>query len=235
MTRKADIEALLERANKAEPKIIEEYNKSLRDKTIGNNLKIDIKDYFSHLRSVLDYLAHDIVETYCPNANPKDRLYFPISSDQSSFEGIMRKSYPDLNINSIKVYSILENIQPYKKSENGWFSSFNKINNKNKHEQLTPQKRTETNRVNVKNNNGTSASWNPDMVKFGSGPGVSVFIGDVRIDPNTQLPEPSNTQTVTIEKWVDFQFEGTDVSAIWLIRESLKQVKVIFNDLKNHI
>jgi hypothetical protein len=235
MTRKTDIEALLERVNKAEPKIIEEYNKSLHAKTIGNNLKIDIKDYFSHLRSVLDYLAHDIVEKYCPRADLKDRLYFPIGSDQSSFEGIMRKSYPDLSTNSPKVYSVLESIQPYKKSENIWLSSFNRINNENKHEQLTPQKRTETTRVNVESNNGTSASWNPDMVKFGSGPGVSAFVGGVRINPNTQLPEPSNTQTVTIEKWVDFQFEGTNISAVWLIKESSKYVKGIFNDLKDYI
>lgn len=231
MARKADMEALLERAEKAEPKIIEEYNKSLHDKTIGSNLKIDIKDYFSNLRSVLDYLAHDIVEKYCPNADPKNRLYFPIGSDQSSFEGIIRKSYPDLSTNSPKVYGILENIQPYKKSENVWLSSFNKINNENKHEQLTPQKRMETKRVNVKSNNGASVSWNPSAVRFGSG----VSIAGVPVNPITQMPEPSSTQTITIETWVDFQFEGMEVSAIWLIRESLKYIKEIFNDLKDHI
>ncbi|MBP6908294.1 MAG: hypothetical protein KBB75_00525 [Candidatus Pacebacteria bacterium] len=158
MTRKDDIEALLERAEKAELKLTEEYNKSLHDKTISSDLKIDIKDYFSNLRSILDYLAHNIVEKYCPNADPKDRLYFPIGSDQSSFEGIMRKSYPDLSLSSAKVYSILENIQPYQKPENRWLSSFNKINNENKHSQLTPQKRTETKRVNVQINNGGSVS-----------------------------------------------------------------------------
>jgi len=235
MTRKTDIEALLERAEKAELKIIEEYNKSLHDKTIGGNLKIDIKDYFSNLRSVLDYLAHDTVEKYCPSADPNDRLYFPIALDQSSFEGIIKKSYPGLNTNSVKVYSILEDIQPYKKSENSWISSFNKINNENKHDQLTPQTRMETKRVNVKSNNGMSASWNPDAVRFGSGPGVSIFIGGVRVDPNTQLPEPSSTQTVTVETWVDFQFENTEISAIWLVRESLNHIKKIFSDLKDYI
>lgn len=231
MARKTDIEALLERAEKAEPKIVEEYNKSLHDKTIGSNLKIDIKDYFSNLRSVLDYLAHDVVEKYCPNADPKDRLYFPIGPDQSSFEGIMRKSYPDLGANSAKVYGVLEDIQPYKKSENKWLTSFNKINNENKHEQLTPQKRIETKRVNVQSNHGVSVSWDPSAVTFG--PGVS--IAGVPVNPNTQMPLPSNTQTITIETWVDFQFEGTDISAIWLIKESLKYVKGIFNNLKNEI
>lgn len=154
-----------------------------------------------------------------------------ITDGMVSLEGIMRKSYPDLNVNSTKVYGILENIQPYKKAENSWLSSFNKINNENKHQQLTPQTRTETKRVNVQSNNGTSVSWNPSAVRFGSG----VSIAGVPVNPITQMPMPSNTQTVTIETWVDFQFEGTGVSAIWLVKESLKHVKEIFTNLKNEI
>src|SRR5258708_28521910 len=103
MARKDDIEALLKRVEEAEPKIIAKYNKSLHDKAIGSSLKIDIKDYFGHLRSVLDYLAHDIVEKYCPTANPNEKLYFPISPDQSYFERVMRKSYPNLSVSSAKV------------------------------------------------------------------------------------------------------------------------------------
>lgn len=231
MARKNDIQALLERAKKSEPKIIEEYNKSLHDKTIGSNLKIDIKDYFSNLRSVLDYLAHDILDKYCPNADPKDNLYFPISSNQGSFDGIMKKSYPDLNKNSVKIYNILEDIQPYKKTENSWLIFFNKVNNNNKHDQLTPQKKIETKRVNVQGNNGASVSWNPSVVRFGSG----VSIAGVPVNPNTQMPISSNTQTITIETWVDFQFEGVEVSAIWLIKESLNHITQIFDDLKNDI
>jgi hypothetical protein len=64
MSRKDDIEALLKRAVRALPKIRSEYDKALHDKTISADLRIDIKDYFSNLRSVLDYLAHDIVDKY---------------------------------------------------------------------------------------------------------------------------------------------------------------------------
>ena len=77
MSRKTDIEALLNRADKTLLKINDEYEKALHAKEISADLRIDIKDFFGNLRSVLDYIAHDIVEKYCPTANPKKNLYFP--------------------------------------------------------------------------------------------------------------------------------------------------------------
>lgn len=231
MSRKTDIEALFNRVDKILPKINEEYEKALHSKTISADLKIDIKDYFGNLRSVLDYLAHDIVDKHCPSADTKDNLYFPIRADQTSFDNAMKKSYPDLKTNCKAAYDILEAVQPFKKSENNWLAHFNKLNNENKHERLVVQKRNETKRVNVDIKGGGSVSWNPSGVTFGSG----VFIGGVPVNPQTQMPHPSATQTVTIETWVDFQFEDINVSAIWLTRESLKQIQNIYSDLKNKI
>jgi hypothetical protein len=231
MSRKTDIEALLNRADKTLPKINEEYEKALHAKEISADLKIDIKEYFGNLRSVLDYLAHDIVDKHCPTANPKDILYFPIRADQPSFDNVMKKSYPDLQTNCKSAYDILEAVQPFKKAENNWLTHFNKLNNENKHERLVAQKRSETKRVNVQIKSGGGVSWDPSAVKFGSG----VFIGGVPVNPQTQMPNPSDTQTVTIETWVDFQFEDINVSAIWLTRESLKQIQQIYVSLKSEI
>lgn len=94
MSRKPEIEALLNRASKTLLKINEEYEKSINMQTILAELRIDIKDYFGNLRSALDFLAHDIVEKYCLNANPKNNLYFPICADQTSFDNVMKKLYP---------------------------------------------------------------------------------------------------------------------------------------------
>lgn len=231
MSRKTDIEALFNRAGKALPKINEEYEKALHEKTIPTDLRIDIKDYFGNLRSILDYLAHDIVEKYCPNTNPKDNLYFPIRVNQVSFDKLMEKSYPDLLTNCKAVYDSLETLQPFKKSENAWLAHFNRLNNENKHEKLVAQKRIETKRVKVEIKGGGTVSWDSSAVQFGSG----VLIGGVPVNTYTQMPNPSETQTVTIETWVEFQFEGINVSAIWLTRESLKQIKIIYDNLKDKI
>jgi hypothetical protein len=230
MSRKTDIEALLKRVATTLQKISIEYDNSLHSKTVSADLRIDVKDYFSNLRSILDYLAHDIVDKYCPNANPKNKLYFPIRSDLNAFVVEMTKSYPDLVANNKTVYDILENLQPFKKEENKWLTFFNKLNNENKHERLVAQTKTETKNVTVTGQGGGSVSWGSG-VTFGSG--VSVM--GVPIDSNTQLPIPNNIVKTDIVTWVDFQFEGINVSALWLTKESLIQITKIYNDLKSEI
>jgi hypothetical protein len=230
MNRKKDIEALLARADKTEQRIFAEYDQSLHSQEISADLRIDIKDFFGNLRSVLDYIAHDIVDAYCPNANPRNNLYFPIRADQNNFDIEINRSYPDLPTNKNSVYVILNDNQPFIRDENKWLSFFNKLNNENKHERLVPQTRTETKRVTVTGQEGGSVSWGPG-VTFGGG----VSIMGVPIDPNTQLPVPNNIVTTEIVTWVDFQFEGLNVSALWLIKESLKKINKIFSDLQGEI
>jgi hypothetical protein len=230
MKRKSDIESLLERLHKSLQKITSEYKNSLTIKTVSAELRIDIKDYFSNLRSILDYLAHEIVDNYCPNANPKNNLYFPIRSDLNAFEVEMSKSYPDLITNNKKVYDILKNHQPFENEENKWLIFFNKLNNQNKHEKLVAQTRNETKNVTVTGKDGGSVSWGSG-VKFGNG----VRVMGIPIDPNTQLPIPNNIVKIEIVTWVDFQFEGINVSALWLTKESLIQITKIYNDLKSEL
>jgi hypothetical protein len=129
VSRKTDIEALLKRAETTLKRISSEYDNSLHTKTVSAELRIDIKDYFSNLRSILDYIAHCIVDKYCPEANPRNKLYFPIRADHNGFETEMNKSYPYLISNNKTIYDILESIQPYKKDENKWLTFFNKLNN----------------------------------------------------------------------------------------------------------
>lgn len=231
MSRKADIEALLKRAEATLQRISSEYENSLESKTVSADLRIDIKDYFGNLRSALDYIAKDIVDKYCPKSKQKNKLYFPIRTDLNAFAKEMALSYPDLITNNKRVYDIFEGIQPFKSEENKWLSHFNKLNNENKHDRLVVQKRMETKRVNVNIHEGGSVNWDPSAVTFGPG----VFIGGVPVNPNTQLPNPSNTQSVKIETWVDFQFEDINVSALWLTKESFDQINKIYNDLKSEI
>ena len=229
MARKEDIEALLRRSETAIGKIAKEYEGSLHNKEISADLRIDIKEIYGNLRSVLDYLAHDIVDKYCPGAKPKNILYFPIRGDQNSFVADMNKSYPDLIVNNPKIYGILNDLQPFIKDENKWLSFFNKLNNENKHNNLVAQTRTEVKEVKVSGGGG-SVSWGSG-VTFGSG--VSVM--GVPIDPNTQLPIPNNTVKTEIITWVDFQFDDINMSALGLTRESLKRISEIYSSLKDEL
>ena len=116
------------------------------------------------------------------------------------------------------------------KNENKWLNRFNKINNENKHSDLVEQVRTETKQVSVTNPAGGSVSWGPG-VTFGAG----VQIMGVPIDPQTQLPVPNNIVKTEIITWVDFKFNNVDVSALWLLKESLKQVNSINSQITNFL
>ena len=70
MKRTSSIQALLRRATSDLQKIEEEYQASLHRQQVPDELRVDIKHLFENLRSVLDYVAHDIRDRYCPTAHP---------------------------------------------------------------------------------------------------------------------------------------------------------------------
>jgi len=213
-----DINALLKRSAGDFDTLRGKYERCLHEQTISADLKIDIKNLSGNLRSVLDYIANDIRDTHCPSAKLDDSFYFPILPDVASFNGQCKKWYPGLQNSCPDLWSYLESIQPYHKDYQ-WLGYFNRLNNENKHDSLVEQIRTETTRVNVKFGGGR-VSWDPDAVKFGSG----VRIGGVPVNPATQMPVPHSSQTVEAVTWVDFRFDGINVSALALLKNSLEGI-----------
>ena len=61
--RKASIEALQKRCDVDLAKIESEYADSLHRRSVQADLQVDIKNLCENLRSVLDYVAHDVRET----------------------------------------------------------------------------------------------------------------------------------------------------------------------------
>lgn len=170
------------------------------------DLQVNIKNLCENLRSVLDYVAHDIRETHCTSADPKARFYFPIIEDNAGFDAQAKKWYPGLEITAPALWNYIESLQPFQPGA-AWLGLFNKVNNDNKHGDLVPQTRTETEQVRVDIDGGGSVAWLPQNVKFDAG----VYIGGVPVDPRTQMPVPHPSQTVQRIIWVDFRFEGVDV------------------------
>jgi len=230
MKREKEIDALIERAQKQLNEIRSEYHKSLHDQHITDLLKVDVKNYCENIRSVLDYLAHTIREEHCPNTNPKDRFYFPILPDVTSFSALMSKWYPGLQSIKPDLYQSLGSFQPFQAGFD-WLGKLNRINSENKHGLLVEQTRQETVRITAKSHSGGQASWKPSGVNYGSG----VFINGVPVDPKTQMPVPSATQTITKTIWVDFLFDDINTSALQLLERSMKGVKDIVSIVKKQI
>jgi hypothetical protein len=222
MTRQNDIEALLVKAEQQFAHIVNDYNAALHAKEVAASLRVEIKNFCENLRSVLDYLAHGIREKYCPDANPKDRFYFPIFPDDKQFSARAAKWFPALKESAPVVWSVLEQCQPYQ-PRYAWLGHFNRINNENKHGALVAQNRNEVTMMKADIAGGASVSWNPGGVRFGSG----VFIGGVPVNPSTQMPVSDPRLSITKTVWVDFRFEDIGVSAIGLLRDVLAGVKEI--------
>jgi hypothetical protein len=220
--RNKNVTALVQRAESQLSSIRGTYEKALHEKLVDEALKIDIKNLCENLRSALDYIAHDIREKSCPSASTRDRFYFPILPDSASFVRQTAQWFPGLATAAPKIYGLLESIQPYQDGY-AWLGLFNRLNNENKHGNLVEQTKTETRRVNVKIQGGGQVSWNLGSVRFGPG----VLIGGVPVNPATQMPVPHPSQTVEVVTWVDFRFSGIEASALALLTDATKGVKII--------
>ncbi len=227
--RKDGIQALIKSADTELQKIERAYGESLHAKNISADLQVAIKNLCGNLRSALDYIAHDIREQFCAGANPKDRFYFPILSSATQFQAQVEQWYPGLRTNVPDLWNFLESVQPYH-GDWDWLGIFNKINNENKHDKLIPQTRKETEQVRVTGPN-TSVTWTPQNVRFGQG----VYIGGIPVDPRTQMPVPHPSQTVERLIWVDFVFDGANISALTLLKQAVNGVKRIVADAEKWV
>lgn len=224
--RKGQIDALIRRAHSDFENLKTDYDRSLEEKQVAEDLKVSIKNIFENLRSCLDYLAHEIHENHCSHTSKPKKLYFPIRVTQSEFNAVMDKDFKDLELNSKSIFDILGQIQPF---NDPWLRKFNKLNNKNKHEDLTPQSRREEKRVEVSNSDG-KVSWGTG-VTFGSG--VSVM--GVPIDPRTQLPVPNESVKTEITTWVSFSFSETGDLVIPFIKDSISKVDTLCKDVQKYL
>jgi hypothetical protein len=195
LNRAKSVEALLARAKQDFSALKKAYDASLHEKHVREDLKVSIKNIYENLRSCLDYIAHDTFEKFCSASKKPDRLYFPIRPSATEFKQAISKDFPALNTSAPGLYACLEAVQPY---NSDWLGKFNKLNNHNKHQDLTEQTRTEARQVTVSRAGG-SVSWGPG-VSFGSG----VSVVGVPIDPRTQMPVPNVVAKTEVVIWVDF-------------------------------
>lgn len=115
-----------------------------------------MKNIFENLRSCLDYIAHDIHEACIPGSTA-NRLYFPIRQSRIEFDHVINKDFQNLSSLHGDVYNLLEAIQP---CNDDWLGKFNRLNNKNKHQNLEEQTKTESRYVEVSSPSGEgSVSW----------------------------------------------------------------------------
>jgi hypothetical protein len=136
MSRIQSISTLLDAAEAEEGKIRQCYEESAAQRVASDRLKVSIKTFLEHLRSALDYQAHDIQDRFCPKADPKAKVYFPITSNSDGFKSHIGKWCPCLQQNGPRVWKCLESVQPYQGKDKEWLRQFNLLVNESKHRDL---------------------------------------------------------------------------------------------------
>ena len=236
MTRLDDIYAVLEVAGQQLMEIETEYRESLGNKVISRVLLVYIKNYFENLRSSLDYLSREIYENL-PPPHKRYRGSFPISSEnQEAFQTFMKTEFPRLQSNNPTLYSVLENLQPYNESGCKSFPRLADLVNKNKHERLTPQTRTERKGLNIDFPGGAGIKMGPGSSISGGGTissgsaWISPAGGTISGDSPARIGGGGVSQTVT--KWISFKFDETGDEVISLLKACQNDVNRVLENVK---
>ena len=225
MKRAVSIEALIRKSRESLVDLKKAYENSLHERTIREDLKVDIKNTFENLRSCLDYLAQEVFDAFCKGTKKPAKLYFPVRQTSAEFAKAIQRDYPSLEVSCKPVFDVLESMQPFR---DVWLGQFNHLNNENKHQDLVEQTKTESRRVTVTGSGG-GVSWGPG-VTFGSG----VRVMGVPIDPRTQLPVPNNLVKTAITTWVDFKFREGGQSVLPFIETSIDRVEKTYEAIAKY-
>jgi hypothetical protein len=226
----------LDRADELLEELLAEYDRSLQSKAVSPRAVQLTHEVCERLRSVLDRVARRYWDLHiAPHLSEDDRkaanVYFPIAPDQNGLDSILgRWRWKADRQQHQGVYDFLLKSQPFSGMANAWLSMLSDLAVKGKHIDLVPQKRTETRRITV-SRPGMSVSWDPDAVRFGSGPGVSIHIAGARIDPVSQRIEPTPGVEERIETWVSFNIEGHNVNAAGFCKEACQKTRQIVTEM----
>lgn len=234
INRKTNIDAIVSIFNSSCLKIEQEYQSFLDKENISQTLQIDIKHFLEDARSILDYAAHDIVDTH--EIKLKNDTYFPIKKNLKDFENSINGYLPNLKSKNTELYNYLESIQPYH-HEFAWLGDFASILNYNKHNDLSPQEKTDFFLLTVEQNEAQIQI--PDAGLISLGHGAFIKIGDTIIPGNQILSSKSEQifylnqkPNVKKERCVDFKFNGT-ISALPLIKKIQSELPVIIEKIYN--
>jgi hypothetical protein len=232
---------LIEHASKDFIKIKQEYQDSLKKKSIPQSLQIDVKNLMENLRSSLDYLARDIYEKHLHNYRKSKGkreiidIYFPYGKNEKDFKSSLGRSLPELDTVCPKIYTIIENIQPHK-CGNDWLYNLCNILNQNKHNALTPQEQISKGTSYQVGPRGGQAFISAPAGAIKAPPGA-IRIGNEPIifNEETGIPIPTPGLDVKITKWVGFLFTGTNIEVLPLLETTTKELGRLSEEIYSNL
>ncbi|MGH8382592.1 hypothetical protein [Pseudomonas sp.] len=146
MSRYEDCLELLSTTEEFISKLEQEYSEAKSSDEILNVHRVSVKSCLENIRSVFEYIAMDVYESY---SRKNSRIYFPYGEDEPSFNRSLNRNIPGLAIQAPELLTLVESVQPHRCGDN-WLVEFCKATNFNKHNRLSRQIRKNSRKSTVK-------------------------------------------------------------------------------------
>lgn len=237
MKRYGDIAQLFGEVEDGIIKLNQAYESARKDDEIYEVLKPAIKSSLENLRSILDYAAHDIWESY---TKKKNSPYFPYGDDDKTFMKSVDKNLPGLAVQRPDILLLIKSVQPFSCGD-FWIVDLCKNANANKHRGLTKQERrnSESSTVVI---GGAIAMRNCIDSTFDNCfvNGVPVGIGGRAVISNTMNRNQLSNSLGKVPfhkefEWVEFVFDGSLVDAKTLLSKSKTRIGEFIEELRRII
>ena len=180
-------------------------------------------------------MAHDIHDTFTLCTNTHD-IYFPLpDSEQRFLNTVNNRCFHNLQTIGVNAFYFLEKYQLYKYGNNDLLRKMVDLVNKKKHDQLTPQSRTEIKSLEIRPPGGS--------IKMGPGSSISGFgqisSGGATINLQGDSISPDNPAKSVIgpvqqkvTTWVSFEFDEIKEPVFPFLDNILSYCQLIFDDYR---
>ena len=227
------IQQLMSRVEERFAEISRLHDRSLKQKELVSEIQPDIKECLEHLRSVLDYLAHDIAEFLNIKREGK-KIYFPIvkvNHNFDDFKGRVGKSLPGLEFQHKPLFDILEKFQPYHAGRE-WLGFFATLVTNIKHVRLSILTEKKIKLIGLGENiavGGSGATFRNCKIE-------GVEITQLSLDPDTDISSiDPRLRPWKNDVWVNLIFEEIRQPVLPLLQKALGGIQQIVSAVYSYI
>ena len=219
-------------AKKELAKLEQDYQSSLNERTIKQDLLIDIENLMENLRSRPISQLADSSPSMGSRQGLNQKFTFRIAvlgqtpGRVPHVKSYGKSMYPWDNSNSFGYCRSVGVIQHFSNPANKWLPLFMDLNNENKHEHLTPQTRNEGKQLRIESQGAVFdlGAWGGRPVELGQG--AVAQIGDAVIPGHQEF---SGEHPATIHG------SGTQTVIVWVSLSSIATKRLYFHSLKNAV
>ena len=216
------------------------YQNSLNNKEIDSHLLIEIKNLMENLRSALDFTARALHQKHVKPLKSVRNIYFPYvfeSHTNLDFSKRIKKCIPSLSKSRPDIVAKIDSYQHYHGENNKWLPRFMELNNENKHQQLTPQKKREFKQLRI--SSGSTKIIMGGKASISMGRGAKIQMGDMTIPGgqtfNADNPPitfgPGKKKVIT---WVSFYFSSNNEPVIPFLTKCVQRIEKIVDELAKY-